>query len=90
MSEREFHLNSIQIYNLADKSDCSSYDCEFIHLADDLDTKLITMDNQICVCFLSYLLNYRMALTHNLWSLHYNISVETSTNSVTCSTVLSS
>ena len=46
MKGREFHVNSIQVYNLADKSDCSSYDCEFISLAEDLDTKLITMDKQ--------------------------------------------
>ena len=47
MKEREFHVNSVQVYNLANKSDCSSNDCEFISLAEDLDTKLITMDKQI-------------------------------------------
>jgi predicted nucleic acid-binding protein len=51
MKEREFHVNSVQVYNLADKSDCSSYDCEFISLAEDLDTKLITMDKQILRSF---------------------------------------
>jgi len=51
MKEREFHVNSIQVYNLADQSDCSSYDCEFISLAEDLDTKLITMDKQILRSF---------------------------------------
>ena len=51
MKEREFHVNSIQVYNLADQSDCSSYDCEFISLAEDLDIKLITMDKQILRSF---------------------------------------
>jgi predicted nucleic acid-binding protein len=51
MKEREFHVNSVQVYNLADISDCSSYDCEFISLAEDLETKLITMDEQILRSF---------------------------------------
>jgi len=51
MKEREFHVNSVQVYNLADKSDCSSYDCEFISLAEDLDIKLITMDKHILRSF---------------------------------------
>jgi len=51
MKEREFHVNSIQVYNMADKSNCSSYDCEFIALAEDLDIKLITMDKQILHSF---------------------------------------
>ncbi len=51
MKEREFHVNSIQVYDLADKSNCSSYDCEFISLAEELDIKLITMDKQILRSF---------------------------------------
>lgn len=51
MKEREFHVNSVHVYNVADKSVCSSYDCEFISLAEDLDTKLITMDKQILRSF---------------------------------------
>ncbi len=51
MKEREFHVNSIQVYDMADKSDCSSYDCEFVSLAQDLDIKLITMDKQILRSF---------------------------------------
>jgi predicted nucleic acid-binding protein len=51
MKEREFHVNTIQVYNLADRSDCSSYDCEFISLAEDLDIKLITMDKKIIRSF---------------------------------------
>lgn len=51
MKEREFHVNSVQVYDLADKSNCSSYDCEFISLAEELDIKLITMDKQILRSF---------------------------------------
>jgi predicted nucleic acid-binding protein len=51
MKEREFHVNSVQVYDLADNSDCSSYDCEFISLAEELDIKLITMNKQILRSF---------------------------------------
>ncbi len=51
MEEREFHINSVQVYDLAANSNCSSYDCEFISLAEELDIKLITMDNQILRSF---------------------------------------
>ena len=51
MKEREFHVNSVQVYDLADKSNCSSYDCEFISLAEELDIKLLTMDKQILRSF---------------------------------------
>lgn len=51
MKEREFHVNSVRVYDLANKSDCSSYDCEFISLAEELDIKLITMDKQILRSF---------------------------------------
>ena len=51
MKESEFHVNSVQVYILADKSECSSYDCEFISLAEGLDIKLITMDKQILRAF---------------------------------------
>jgi len=51
IKEREFHVNSIQVYDLADKSNCSSYDCEFISLAEELDIKLINMDKQILRSF---------------------------------------
>ncbi|MDI6402017.1 type II toxin-antitoxin system VapC family toxin [Balneolaceae bacterium ANBcel3] len=51
MKEREFHVNSVQVYDLANTSDCSSYDCEFVSLAEELDIKLITMDKQILRLF---------------------------------------
>lgn len=51
MKEREYHINSIHVYTLVDQSKCSSYDCEFISLAEELDIKLITMDKQILHLF---------------------------------------
>ncbi len=51
MKEREFHVNTVQVYSLANKSVCSSYDCEFITLAEELNTKLITIDKQILHSF---------------------------------------
>ena len=51
MKEREFHVNSVQVYDLANRSNCSVYDCEFISLAEELDIKMITMDKQILHSF---------------------------------------
>ncbi|MCH8487900.1 MAG: type II toxin-antitoxin system VapC family toxin [Candidatus Cyclonatronum sp.] len=51
MQEREFHVNSVQVYSLAVKSGCSAYDCEFVSLAEELDVKLITFDKQILRAF---------------------------------------
>lgn len=51
MKNREFHVNSVRVYSLADKSGCSSYDCEFISLAEELGVKLVTMDKQILHSF---------------------------------------
>jgi len=51
MKNREFHVNSVQVYNFVEKSECSSYDCEFVSLAEDLNIKLITMDKRILRSF---------------------------------------
>jgi predicted nucleic acid-binding protein len=48
MEASAFEVNSTQVLELVHKSSCSSYDCEFVALADDLSVKLITFDNQIC------------------------------------------
>lgn len=47
MKERQFQVNSVQVIHYASRSTCSSYDCEFVSLANDLDLELITMDKQI-------------------------------------------
>ena len=48
MHDNEFEVNSTQILGLVAQSDCSSYDCEFVALAEDLETKLVTFDQKIC------------------------------------------
>ncbi|HET6528005.1 MAG TPA: type II toxin-antitoxin system VapC family toxin [Balneolaceae bacterium] len=47
MKEREFQVNSVQVLNYVNQSSCSSYDCEFISLAKDLDVNLGTLDKQL-------------------------------------------
>jgi predicted nucleic acid-binding protein len=47
MGSKEFEVNSTQVLSRVSDSSCSSYDCEFIALADDLDVKLVTFDKKI-------------------------------------------
>lgn len=47
MGSKEFEVNSTQVLSLVSDSSCSSYDCEFVALADDLDVKLVTFDKKI-------------------------------------------
>ena len=47
MGSKEFEVNSTQVLSLVSESSCSSYDCEFVALADDLDVKLVTFDKKI-------------------------------------------
>lgn len=47
MESREFEVNASQILTFVSNSTCSSYDCEFVALADDLDIKLVTFDKKI-------------------------------------------
>jgi len=48
MKDNEFEVNSAQVLRLVARSNCSSYDCEFVALAEDLDIKLVTFDQNIC------------------------------------------
>ena len=47
----EYDISSPQVLALIDKSDCSAYDCEFIALANHLDTKLVTQDKKVLRAF---------------------------------------
>lgn len=47
MDSKEFDINSLQVLKFASSSSCSSYDCEFVALADDLDLQLVTFDKKI-------------------------------------------
>jgi len=47
MKGREYEIVSFQVLELVASSDCSAYDCEFVALADDLGTALVTVDKKI-------------------------------------------
>ena len=47
----EFEVDSRAVLELVRDSDCSAYDCEFIALANKLDTKLVTVDKKLLKAF---------------------------------------
>lgn len=47
MIGQEYEVVSSQVLNLAAKSTCSAYDCEFVALAQDLRVSLVTVDHQV-------------------------------------------
>lgn len=48
---REYSVVSHQVLELAFRSGCSAYDCEFVSLAQDLGVSLITSDRQVLAAF---------------------------------------
>jgi len=51
MSGREYPASTDHVLRLAAASACSSYDCEFVAVAQDLDVPLVTADRQILRAF---------------------------------------
>jgi predicted nucleic acid-binding protein len=51
MRGKEYSVSSTQVLNLVEKSQCSAYDCEFVALAEDLGSPLITTDRKILTAF---------------------------------------
>ncbi len=47
MNEREFQVDSNKIFNLVSSSNCSSYDSEFVALAQSFNLTLYTSDKKI-------------------------------------------
>ena len=47
----EYEIESRSVVELARRSRCSAYDCEFVALAIDLGTRLVTMDREILRAF---------------------------------------
>ncbi len=47
----EFAVDSLAVLELVRDSDCSAYDCEFIALAAQFDTRLVTMDSKLLRAF---------------------------------------
>ena len=51
LSGSEYEVDSHRVLELVRDSDCSAYDCEFIALAQTLETKLVTMDAKLLKAF---------------------------------------
>lgn len=51
LAASEFEIDSRAVLELVRDSDCSAYDCEFIALATQLNTKLVTMDKKVLRAF---------------------------------------
>ena len=47
----EFEVESLRVLELVRDSDCSAYDCEFVALAEKLETRLVTMDKKLLKAF---------------------------------------
>ncbi len=47
LNGNEFEVDSLSVLKLADESGCSAYDCEFIYLAQYINSKLVTADKKI-------------------------------------------
>ena len=51
IESREYRISSSDVLSLISKSTCSAYDCEYVALAIELKTKLVTSDKQIIKTF---------------------------------------
>jgi predicted nucleic acid-binding protein len=51
MTGHEYSVISWHVLELASRSDCSAYDCEFVALAQDLAVPLVTNDRQMLKAF---------------------------------------
>jgi predicted nucleic acid-binding protein len=51
MEENEFQVSSFDIISLVKDSSCSAYDCEFVALAKNVDSTLVTVDKKILLEF---------------------------------------
>jgi len=47
MTSQEYEVVSAHVLNLAARSSCTAYDCEFVALAQDLGVSLVTVDKQV-------------------------------------------
>ena len=51
MKGEEYQVESSSVLALANKTGCTAYDCEFVSLAMELGTKLITYDKKLLAAF---------------------------------------
>lgn len=48
---REYDVKSSSVLELAQRSGCTAYDCEFVYLARELDAPLVTSDKNVLAAF---------------------------------------
>jgi predicted nucleic acid-binding protein len=48
---REYAVEARQVLELAYRTQCSAYDCEYVALAQELDVPLVTADKQLVAAF---------------------------------------
>ncbi len=63
MAQNEFDVTSPQVLALVNESNCSSYDCEFVALANHLKTQLVTQDKKVLREFPSTAISIKDFLT---------------------------
>ncbi len=51
MADGEYQVDSNRVLSLAGRSGCSAYDCEFVSLAEELGTHLVTADQRVLKAF---------------------------------------
>jgi predicted nucleic acid-binding protein len=51
MAGREYTVESHSVLALAQRSRCSTYDCEYVALAEDLDVPLVSFDRDVTRAF---------------------------------------
>ena len=51
MAGREFTVETQTVLELANRSGCTAYDCEFVALASDLRARLLTSDRELLAAF---------------------------------------
>lgn len=57
LATREYDVDSLRVLQLSEASGCSAYDCEFIAVAEYLDTALVTADKHLIAAFPSQVLS---------------------------------
>ncbi|MCL4869457.1 MAG: type II toxin-antitoxin system VapC family toxin [Anaerolineae bacterium] len=63
MQEREYHPLHDEVLQLVADSCCSSYDCEFVSLAQEMDIPLVSMDKQILKEFPQFAVSLQIFVT---------------------------
>ena len=47
LSDNEYRISSLAVMNLVSQSECSAYDCEYVALAEQTNSILVTQDKKI-------------------------------------------